>query len=92
MLAYCVTIHNEGKLLEICAPSKSHGTHVACIAAANCENEPEKNGLAPGAQIISMTIGDGRLNNLETGQALTRAVIFLKFKTVFLILFILILQ
>ncbi|KAE9552976.1 hypothetical protein FO519_003813 [Halicephalobus sp. NKZ332] len=70
---YCVTIHNNGKLLEICIAPGSHGSHVAHIAAAHYPEEPEKNGLAPGAQIVSMCIGDMRLSNMETGQALTRA-------------------
>ncbi|KAH7695521.1 Subtilase family protein, partial [Aphelenchoides avenae] len=73
MSTYTVTIHEEGKLLEICVPFHTHGSHVANIAAAHFPNEPEKNGLAPGAQIISMNIGDGRLDAMETGQALTRA-------------------
>ncbi|KAI1720264.1 subtilase family domain-containing protein [Ditylenchus destructor] len=73
MLTYCVTIYDTGKLLEICVPSGSHGSHVANIVAANYPDEPEKNGLAPGAQIISMCIGDQRLGSMETGTALTRA-------------------
>ena len=71
---YCVTIHNNGNLLEVCIAPGSHGSHVAHIAAAHYPDEPEKNGLAPGAQIVSMCIGDLRLSNMETGQALTRAV------------------
>uniref|UniRef100_A0AC35F5A0 Tripeptidyl-peptidase 2 n=1 Tax=Panagrolaimus sp. PS1159 TaxID=55785 RepID=A0AC35F5A0_9BILA len=72
MITYCVTIHNQGNLLEICVPG-SHGSHVAHIAAGHFPDEPEKDGLAPGAQIVSMCIGDSRLDSMETGQALTRA-------------------
>ncbi|KAI6174091.1 Tripeptidyl-peptidase 2 [Aphelenchoides besseyi] len=72
-LSFTVTIHNSGKLLEIVRCPGSHGSHVAHIAAANYPNQPEKNGLAPGAQIISLCIGDGRMDSMETGQALTRA-------------------
>ncbi|VDN88058.1 unnamed protein product [Brugia pahangi] len=74
MLTFCITIHDNGNLLEICVPSGSHGSHVANIAAAYFPNEPEKSGLAPGAQIVSLCIGDHRLKTMETGAALTRAL------------------
>ncbi|KAL3990463.1 Tripeptidyl peptidase II family protein [Acanthocheilonema viteae] len=74
MLTFCITIHDNGNLLEICVPSSTHGSHVANIAAAYFPDEPEKSGLAPGAQIVSLCVGDHRLKSMETGTALTRAL------------------
>ena len=73
----------QGSIVQIVSVCSSHGTHVASIASAHFggsdtdEAAPEKNGLAPGAQIISLSIGDGRLTSMETGTALSRAMTYI---------------
>uniref|UniRef100_A0AC34GTR3 Tripeptidyl-peptidase 2 n=1 Tax=Panagrolaimus sp. ES5 TaxID=591445 RepID=A0AC34GTR3_9BILA len=74
LVTYCITIHKNGNLLEICVPNGSHGSHVAHIAAAHFPDDPEKDGLAPGAQIISLCVGDLRKGEYLTHQALLRAL------------------
>ncbi|CAB3404861.1 unnamed protein product [Caenorhabditis bovis] len=72
-LVYTVRVSVDGNVTEIAVPCGAHGSHVAGIAAANYPNNPQKNGLAPGARIVSLIIGDHRLGSMETGQAMTRA-------------------
>uniref|UniRef100_A0A914PDC8 Peptidase S8/S53 domain-containing protein n=1 Tax=Panagrolaimus davidi TaxID=227884 RepID=A0A914PDC8_9BILA len=57
-ISYSVTISNDGNLLQIITRTSDHGSDMAQLAAANFPNEAEKNGLAPGAQIISMIVTD----------------------------------
>uniref|UniRef100_A0AC34FUZ4 Peptidase S8/S53 domain-containing protein n=1 Tax=Panagrolaimus sp. ES5 TaxID=591445 RepID=A0AC34FUZ4_9BILA len=53
-LIYGVDISDDGNLIQIFFPYDNHATLVSHVAAAYFPDNPESNGLAPGAQIISM--------------------------------------
>uniref|UniRef100_A0A914P6H9 Peptidase S8/S53 domain-containing protein n=1 Tax=Panagrolaimus davidi TaxID=227884 RepID=A0A914P6H9_9BILA len=52
----CVTIENDGHLLKLFISKNDHGSCVAQVAAAHYPDQPENNGLAPGAQIVSINL------------------------------------
>ena len=59
--------------LSVVFDTGMHGTHVAGIVGAYTADRPELDGIAPGAQLISIKIGDTRLDGMETPHALRRA-------------------
>nr|NP_594951.1 tripeptidyl-peptidase II Tpp2 [Schizosaccharomyces pombe]Q9UT05.1 RecName: Full=Tripeptidyl-peptidase 2 homolog; Short=TPP-2; AltName: Full=Multicorn protease [Schizosaccharomyces pombe 972h-]CAB55179.1 tripeptidyl-peptidase II Tpp2 [Schizosaccharomyces pombe] len=73
LLSYGVHVYDNGNITSIVAVSGTHGTHVAGIIGANHPETPELNGAAPGCQLVSLMIGDGRLDSLETSHAFSRA-------------------
>ena len=77
MLNFGVNIYEDGHVLSVVTDTGSHGTHVAGIVAGHHTDHPtgELDGVAPGAQIVSLKIGDARLDGMETTQTIERAAI-----------------
>ena len=73
LMSYSLNFYDENTL-SINVVSGTHGTHVAGIIAAHHPQDPVLNGIAPGAQIVSMKIGDTRLGSMETSQSFFRAM------------------
>ena len=74
LMNYSVTLDPSTHTATIVTQAGSHGTHVAGIVAAHFPDQPELNGQAPGAQLVSVKIGDSRLGSMETGVGLMRGL------------------
>jgi tripeptidyl-peptidase-2 len=74
LLNFGVGVHNDGDVVSIVCDAGAHGTHVAGIVAAWHPGSPHLNGVAPGAQIIGIKIGDTRIGSMETGAGLIRGI------------------
>lgn len=66
-LTCAVNVFPRKRLVVIHFDDGGHGTHVAGIAAGyHINGQPEFNGVAPGANVISLKIGDNRLSGGAT--------------------------
>lgn len=74
LLHFAVNFYENGKVLSLVVDSGMHGTHVAGIVAAHFPGQPELDGVAPGAQIVSVKIGDARLDSMETSTGFERGL------------------
>ena len=73
-LNFALNIYDNGNLLSVVIDSSPHGTHCAGIVAGNYPDQPGLNGIAPGAQIISVKIGDSRLGTMESSEGIERGL------------------
>ena len=75
MMNFALNIYDDGDTLSIVTDVGAHGTHVAGIVAANYPEKPELNGIAPGAQIVSVKIGDRRMGSSSMGTGEVRGLV-----------------
>ena len=68
MCNYAVNVYEEGKVVSVVVDAGAHGSHVAGICARFGGVDDLANGVAPGANIVSLKIGDTRLGSMETGE------------------------
>jgi tripeptidyl-peptidase-2 len=75
LLNFAVNVHDDGNLLSIVTDCGAHGTHVAGIVAAHHPENRALDGMAPGAQLVCVKIGDTRLGASSTNTGPIRGLI-----------------
>jgi tripeptidyl-peptidase-2 len=70
LLNFSINVYEDGDLLSIVTEGGAHGTHVAGIVAGHFPDQRELDGIAPGAQLVGVKIGDVRVgtSSLGTGE------------------------
>jgi subtilisin family serine protease len=78
LLPVCVTeIAEDGSSVVLGFDDGGHGTHVAGIAAGHRMGDGTLSGVAPGAQIMSLKIGENRLSGgSTTTSSMARAMMY----------------
>ncbi|MBL9135086.1 MAG: S8 family serine peptidase [Verrucomicrobiales bacterium] len=74
LLNFALNIYQDGNVLSIVAEGGNHGTHVAGIAAGYLPDQPDLNGIAPGAQIVGIKNGFAQMGSMETSAAIARGI------------------
>ena len=69
-----VQVYAGGDLLSVVTVGGAHGTHVASIAAGHSPKDPGRDGIAPGARILSIKIGDIRAGGSSYNTSELRAL------------------
>lgn len=72
-VSFGVQVYEGGDVVSIVTVGGNHGTHVAAIASAHFPGEPARDGIAPGARILSIKIGDIRTGGSSYGTSELRA-------------------
>ena len=75
LLNYALNVYEDGDVVSIVVDVGAHGTHVAGIVAAHFPGRPELNGVAPGAQIVAVKIGDTRQGSSSMGTGEERGIV-----------------
>ncbi|MBK6472864.1 MAG: S8 family serine peptidase [Betaproteobacteria bacterium] len=68
-----VQVYDGGQMLSIVTVTGDHGTHVASIAAGHNPDERGRDGIAPGARILSINIGNRRNGTTSNDLVYLRA-------------------
>ncbi|KAJ1951653.1 hypothetical protein EC988_003992, partial [Linderina pennispora] len=62
LVAYTLNFYDDGQILSIVTCHSNHGTIAAGILAAYDSSDARNSGVAPGAQLVSINVVDGRLD------------------------------